>query len=253
MRPLLLVTGGSRGIGAAICRHAAREGYDLAIHCRAERAAADAVAAECRAAGAGAWVFEADLAALDGPNAGVDRLFAALDAELPGRLTHMVNNAGLTGRFARLVDADPAEIRRVVDVNVTAAILAARAAAARLCRSRGGPGGVIVNISSGAATLGSPGEYVWYAATKGAIDALTIGLGRELASDGVRVCGAAPGLTETTIHAEAGAPDRVARMGPTVPLGRAADPAEIAAAVLFLLSDSASYVTATTLRIAGGR
>lgn len=165
----------------------------------------------------------------------------------------MVNNAGATLHVGPLADTPPDVVRATVDLNLTSALLVARSAVRAMARSRGGRGGVLVNISSGAATLGSPGEYVQYAAAKAGVDALTVGLAQEVASDGVRVVGVAPGIIETTIHADAGEPGRVARVGPLVPLGRAGQADEVAAAVAWLLSDEASYVTGTTLRVAGGR
>ena len=165
----------------------------------------------------------------------------------------MVNNAGATLHLGPLADTPPDVVRATVELNLTSALLVARAAVRVLSRSRGGSGGVLVNISSGAATLGSPGEYVQYAAAKAGVDALTIGLAQEVAGDGVRVVGVAPGIIDTTIHADAGEPGRVERVGPLVPLGRAGQVDEVANAVAWLLSDEASYVTGTTLRVAGGR
>jgi NAD(P)-dependent dehydrogenase (short-subunit alcohol dehydrogenase family) len=182
----------------------------------------------------------------------VERLFAETEAQL-GRVTHFVNNAGMTGPASRLDQASVETLRAVLDLNVFGALLCARAAAQRMSRSRGGRGGAIVNVSSGAATLGSPGEWVWYAASKAAIDALTVGLARELAAEDVRVNGVAPGLVDTTLHESSGIPERLSKMAPTIPIGRAASPDEIAETILFLLSDAASYVTGTVLRVAGGR
>jgi NAD(P)-dependent dehydrogenase (short-subunit alcohol dehydrogenase family) len=181
-------------------------------------------------------------------DAGVDELFAAA-----GDLTGVVSNAGATLHVGPLADTPADVVRRTVDLNLTSALLVARAAVRAMIRSRGGAGGVLVNISSGAATLGSPGEYVQYAAAKAGVDTLTVGLAREVADDGIRVVGVAPGIIDTTIHADAGEPGRVARVGPLVPLGRAGTVEEVAGAVAWLLSDEASYVTGTTLRVAGGR
>jgi NAD(P)-dependent dehydrogenase (short-subunit alcohol dehydrogenase family) len=182
----------------------------------------------------------------------VERLFHAVDAELPP-LTALVNNAGVAGRVARLEEAAPETIRDVVDLNLLGSIWCCRAAVRRMARRYGGGGGAIVNISSGAATLGSPGEYVWYAASKGAIDSLTVGLARENAGEGIRVNAVAPGFVRTEIHAASGMPDRLEKVAPTMPIGRAAEPEEIAEAVLWLLSDAASYTTGAVLRVAGGR
>jgi NAD(P)-dependent dehydrogenase (short-subunit alcohol dehydrogenase family) len=239
---LLLVTGGSRGIGAAVCRLAALEGYDVALSYRSEHAAAMAVAADIEAAGRRALVVRADTAG----TADIARLFEAVDGF--GPLTHLVNNAGLTGRIGPLADADPDMIRGVIDVNVTGAILVAREAMRRLRA-----GGAMVTISSAAATLGSPGEFVWYAASKGAIDSLTIGLSREAGPAGIRVNAISPGLIDTDIHAAAGDTGRVARLREAIPLRREGSADEVARAVLFLLSDAASYINGAIVRVAGGR
>jgi NAD(P)-dependent dehydrogenase (short-subunit alcohol dehydrogenase family) len=170
-----------------------------------------------------------------------------------GPVTGLVNNAGITGRIGPLPEAAPDMIREVVDTNVTGAILTAREAVRRMSTARGGQGGAIVNISSGAATLGSPGEYVHYAASKGAIDTLTIGLAREVAREGIRVNAVAPGLILTDIHASGGEPGRAERMAPGIPIGRPGSPEEIAEPILFLISPAASYITGAVLRVAGGR
>jgi NAD(P)-dependent dehydrogenase (short-subunit alcohol dehydrogenase family) len=179
-------------------------------------------------------------------------MFDAAERHL-GRLTALVANAGITGPIGRLDEADPATIARVVDVNVTGALYCLREAARRLSTRNGGKGGVIVGISSAAVSLGSPGEFVWYAASKAAIDTMVLGLGREVAGEGVRVNAVAPALIDTELHAAAGAPDRVARMAPGIPMGRAGTPEEIAEAVLFLLSDAAGYITGEVIRVGGGR
>lgn len=245
---VLLVTGGSRGIGAAVARMAAARGWDVAVNYRRNRAAAEAVVAEVEAAGRRGAAVRGDLA----DPAQVAPLFDAAEAAL-GRLGGLVNSAGRTGFASPLVDSDPEEIRRTVDLNVTGLILATREAIRRMARSRGGEGGAIVNVSSAAATLGSTGEFVWYAATKGAVDIFTEGVCREVATDGIRVNAVQPGLILTEIHAAAGKPERVEALAPRIPIKRAGSPEEVAEAILWLLSDAASYVTGANIRVAGGR
>jgi NAD(P)-dependent dehydrogenase (short-subunit alcohol dehydrogenase family) len=245
---VLLVTGGGRGIGAATCRLAGARGYRVAVNYREDDRSAQKVVANIARAGSSAVALQANVAEPDE----VERLFAEVEARL-GRVTHLVNNAGITGPASRLDVASDDTLRSVLDINVLGTLLCARAAARSMSTSRGGRGGVIVNVSSGAATLGSPGEWVWYAASKAAVDALTVGLSRELAQDGVRVNGVAPGLVATELHETSGIAGRLEKMAPTIPLGRAASPEEIAETILFLLSDAASYVTGAVLRVAGGR
>jgi len=248
-RAVVLITGGSRGIGAATARLAAARGYDVAVTYRTERDAAAAIVAECRALGAQACAIAGDI----GVEADVLRVFDAA-AEALGPIRHVVNNAGVTGRSSRLDAADADVIRACIDTNVTGAILVAREAARRLSTRNGGPGGSIVNISSVAASIGSPGEYVWYAASKGAIDALTVGLAKELATEGVRVNAVSPGLVEMEIHARStGDAGRMERIAPLIPVGRIGQPSEIAEAVLFLISDAASYTTGANIKVSGGR
>ncbi|MEW2408659.1 SDR family NAD(P)-dependent oxidoreductase [Streptomyces griseoviridis] len=244
-RPVTVVTGGSRGIGAAVCRRLAADGHDVAVGYLRDGEAAEDVAREVRAAGGRAVTVRVDTAV----EADVERLFAVAEAEL-GPVTGLVNNAGVSGPLGRLADTDTEVLRRVVDVNLLGTLLCARRAA-RLMTARGS--GVIVNISSGAATLGSPGEYVHYAATKAAVDALTVGLSKELGPDGVRVNAVAPGAVVTDMHAEMGDPERAYRMAPAIPLRRPGQPEEIAAAVAWLMSPDASYTTGAVLRVAGGR
>jgi glucose 1-dehydrogenase len=246
-RPAIVVTGGSRGIGAATVAALAAGGYDVALGYQQDAAAAEQVVAQVTAAGADAVAVRADVSSEDD----VERLFAAA-AEL-GPVAGLVANAGLTGHIGDLADTPVDIIRRVIDVNLTGAVLCARAAARVMSTARGGAGGAIVTISSSSTTTGSPHEYVHYAAAKAGVEVATLGLARELARDGVRVNCVAPGLVDTGIHADAGDAGRPARMAPQIPMGRAAGADEIAAAVVWLLSDEASYVTGATLRVAGGR
>ncbi|MGL4325391.1 MAG: glucose 1-dehydrogenase [Beijerinckiaceae bacterium] len=247
-RPVLLVTGGSRGIGAATCRKAAQAGWDLAVNYTRDAKAAALVAADARAAGARAEIFQADVTRDDD----IVRLFADV-RRVFGRLDGVVNNAGITGRSSPFMDADASTLRAVIDLNVTGALLVAQQAARAMAKSRGGTGGAIVNTSSTASSLGSPGEFVWYAASKGAVDSMTIGLAKELASEGIRVNAVAPGLIETEIHASSGDPGRLARFTAFVPMARTGHADEVADAILYLLSDAASYITGVTLRVSGGR
>ena len=248
-RPVLLVTGGSRGIGAAICRFAAERGYDVAVNYQGKAQAAADVVAACGRAGARAIAIQGDMANL----ADITRVFAEAKAAL-GPLTAVVNNAAITGKSSSLAKSDPQVIRACIDLNVTGAILVAREAAQALLANEGAKNRAIVNISSIAAGLGSPNEYVWYAASKAAIDSLTIGLAIELAPAGIRVNAVSPGMTQTDIHAlSAGDPGRVERIAPTIPLKRVAEPEEIAEAVLFALSEAASYMVGSIIRVGGGR
>lgn len=244
----LLVTGGSRGIGATIAHRAAAEGYDVAVTYATEREAAQRVVAEIETSGRRALSVRADVAEEED----VMRAFAAVDAEF-GRLDALVVNAGITGRFTRVDELDAATLQRVLAVNVTGAFLCAREAVRRMSTARGGAGGVIVTISSRAATLGSPGEYVHYAASKAAVETLTRGLAKEVAREGVRVNAVAPGLIDTQIHARAGQAGRLERIAPLIPMGRAGTANEVAGAVLWMLSPAASYVTGAVLDVGGGR
>jgi NAD(P)-dependent dehydrogenase (short-subunit alcohol dehydrogenase family) len=247
-RPLVLVTGASRGIGAATAVMAAGRGYDVAVHYRGDQAAADDVVARCRAAGARAEAFRGDMAV----EADIARVFAEVDDRM-GRIGHLVNNAGITGRASRLDVAPTDEIRRTIDLNVTGAILAAREAIRRISPRHGGQGGTIVNLSSAAVWLGAPNDFVWYAASKGAIDSLTLGLAKELGPEGIRVNAVAPGLIETDIHASAGLGGRIERLAPQVPLQRGGTADEVAEIILFLMSDAARYVSGAVYNVTGGR
>ena len=248
-RQVVVVTGGSRGIGAAVCRLAAARGFDVVVNYRTEADAARRVVESCEQAGARALAVGGDMAL----EADIVALFDKAEAEF-GRVSHVVNNAGITGKSSPLADCPAEVIRTAIDVNVTGAILVAREAARRLSTRRGGTGGSIVNISSVAAEIGSPNEYVWYAASKGAIDSLTLGLSKELAPDGIRVNAVSPGMTMTDIH-ERSTEDagRLERIRPAIPMQRIGEPDEIAEAVLFMMSDAASYTSGANLKVAGGR
>ncbi|BCJ69058.1 oxidoreductase [Polymorphospora rubra] len=237
-----MVTGGSRGIGAATVRRLAAAGHDIALCYRADDAAAETVLADVHATGRRAIVVRADVTDPDD----VARLFDRAEGEL-GPVTGLVNNAGVTSRVGPFVDLTAHDLRHVIDVNLVSAILCAQQAARRMNH-----GGAIVNVSSAAATLGAPGEYVHYAAAKAGVDALTIGLSKELGPRGIRVNCVAPGTVWTDIHTVSGDPDRPNRIAQRAPLGRAGEPDEIAAAVAWLLSPDASYATGAILRVAGG-
>jgi NAD(P)-dependent dehydrogenase (short-subunit alcohol dehydrogenase family) len=246
-RPLLLVTGGSRGIGAAVVAKAAKAGYDVLINFRSDEASAQAVADQARALGATAEIIQADTATEEG----IAAIFAAVDRF--GRLDALVNNAGVVDQTARVEDFDRARLDRMFAVNVIGKIRCATEAVKRMSTKRGGQGGVIVNISSMAAVLGSPGQYVDYAAAKAAVDTFTVGLSREVATEGIRVNAVRPGIIDTDIHASGGLPDRARDLAPTVPMQRAGTADEVADSVLYLLSPQASYVTGAILNVSGGR
>jgi NAD(P)-dependent dehydrogenase (short-subunit alcohol dehydrogenase family) len=244
----LIVTGGSRGIGAAISVLAAERGHDVVINYSADASAADKVADRVRRHGRQALTVRGDVAS----ESDVRELFAAA-AEL-GPLTAVVNNAGISGNTpGRLDEQDVETVRRVLDVNVTGVFLCCREAVRRMSTRHGGSGGTIVNVSSTAAQRGSPGEWVHYAASKAAVETLTYGLAQEVAREGIRVNAVSPGLVDTGFHAAAGMPDRAQRIGPDVPLGRAGSPEEIAEAVVWLLSPAASFAVGTVLQVSGGR
>ena len=244
----LIVTGASRGIGAAIARLGAERGYAVAVNFSRGEREAKKIAAEINAAGGSALAIRADVS----QEAQILELFTNAEREL-GSIKALVNNAGITGGFARVENVTAAAIEKTFSVNVTGAILCAREAVRRMSTRRGGAGGAIVNISSIAVRTGAAGEWVHYAASKGAIDSFTLGLAREVASEGIRVNAVAPGLVETEIHAANGEPGRLQRLMPTIPMNRAGQPHEVAEAVLWLLSPAASYVTGSILEIGGGR
>ncbi len=247
-RRVMMITGAGKGIGAAVARLAAARGYDLLLTWGSDQAAAEATAAACREAGAAVELVRSD-AADPADNA---RAFAALDARF-GRLDAFVGNAGTTGPASSFLDSTDETWRQVFAVNVLGLAAGCREAARRMARSRGGRGGGIVCIGSRAPAYGSPFEMVHYAASKGAVAPLVIGLAKELVAEGIRVNAVAPGMIATDIHARAGIPERIGRIVPTVPMQRLGTPEEVAEGVLWLLSDAASYVTAATLDIAGGR
>ena len=248
MDKVLLVTGGSRGIGAATARLAAQAGWAVAVNYADNALAADEVVRAIRAAGGRALAVQGDVA----DEAQLLRMFETVDAKL-GRLTGLVNNAGVVDVTARLDEMSVARWRRMFDINVIGSMLCAREAVRRMSTRHGGSGGAIVNLSSAASRLGSPGQYLDYAAAKGAIDAFTIGLAKEVAIEGIRVNAVRPGLIETEIHASGGLPDRVRDLSPQVPMQRGGTADEVAQAIVWLLSDAASYTTMSLLDVSGGR
>jgi NAD(P)-dependent dehydrogenase (short-subunit alcohol dehydrogenase family) len=248
MTKIMLVTGGSRGIGAATARLAAERGYDVCINYVSSAESAEAVARDVRAAGRRALLVQADTA----DEAAVCGMFETIDREL-GRLDALVASAGITGRPGTLDSFSADEIRRVLDVDLVGTMLCCREALKRMSTKHGGKGGAIVTLSSVAAVVGAPKEWIPYAASKGGISIFTLGLAREVAGEGVRVNGILPGLIETDMHSGEFASARLARLAPTIPIGRTGTPAECAEAILWLLSEQASYVTGAVLPVTGGR
>ena len=248
MNKVLLVTGGSRGIGAAVALLAAQQGYAVAVNFTSDQHAAESVVKHIRDHGGTAISVRADVS----DEAAVLAMFARIDAEL-GPLTALVNNAGVVDMPSRVDEMSVARLRRMFDINVLGSFICAREAVQRMSTRHGGHGGCIVNLSSAAARLGSPGQYVDYAAAKGAIDTFTMGLAKEVAAEGIRVNAVRPGIIDTDIHASGGIPDRVAQMTPLVPMQRAGSAHEVAEAVMWLLSDASSYSTGAVIDVTGGR
>ena len=244
-RRVMIVTGGARGIGAATARLAAQRGYAVCVNFLRNQEAAEKIVKEL---GSKAIAVQADVSA----EADVVRLFQTVDEKL-GRVTALVNNAGIVERQSRVEGMDAPRLQRMFATNVVGPLLCAREAIKRMSTKHGGKGGAIVNVSSGAARLGSPGEYVDYAASKGAIDTMTIGLSKELAAEGIRVNCVRPGFVHTDIHAAGGEPDRIERLRDSIPMKRGGEPEEVARAILWLLSDEASYSTGAILDVTGGR
>ncbi len=243
-----VVTGGSRGIGAATVIRLAAQGWDVCLTFREREAEAAEVVARCAETGGRARAVRVDVV----NEADVRELFATVDRDL-GPIGALVNNAGVVAARSRLDELSAERVRRLFDVNVVGVFTCTRQAVLRMSTKHGGRGGAIVNVSSAASRIGSPGEYVDYAASKAALDAMTLGLSKELATEGVRVNAVRPGIVDTEIHASGGQPDRVARLGPSVPMGRAGRPEEVANAIAWLCSEEASYVTGALLDVAGGR
>jgi NAD(P)-dependent dehydrogenase (short-subunit alcohol dehydrogenase family) len=245
---VMIVTGGSRGIGASVSLLAAKRGYSVAVNFAENERAADLIVGDIRKAGAQAVAVQGDVSL----EHDVRRLFETVDREL-GSLAVLVNNAGITGGFSRVADVSAEMLQHVFAVNVIGSFLCAQEAVKRMSKQKGGKGGSIVNVSSRAAEIGGAGEWVHYAATKGAIETLTVGLAREVALEGIRVNAVSPGLIQTELHATAGAPDRGMRLASGIPIGRPGATEEVAEAILWLASSKASYVTGAVLAVAGGR
>jgi len=247
-RKVLLVTGGSRGIGAATCLLASQRGWDVVVNYASNAEAANRVVAQAKEAGARAIAVQGDV----GSEADILSIFAAVDREF-GRIDGFVNNAGVIDKMSRLDEMSVERIERMMRINVTGSLLCCREAVKRMSTRHGGKGGAIVNLSSAAALLGGAGQYVDYTASKGAIDAFTLGLAREVAAEGIRVNAVRPGIIDTEIHASIGLPNRAHEMNHLLPIGRPGTADEVAEAILWLLSDAASYATGTILNVTGGR
>jgi NAD(P)-dependent dehydrogenase (short-subunit alcohol dehydrogenase family) len=248
MQPIILITGGSRGIGAATALLAAQNGYAVAVNYAANSLAADEVVRQIRVSGGTAITVQADV----GIEADILAMFDKVDAKL-GRITALVNNAGVVDVPSRVDAMSAARLKRMFDINIVGSFLCAREAVKRMSTRHGGAGGSIVNLSSAAARLGAPGQYVDYASAKGAIDTFTVGLAKEVALEGIRVNAVRPGVIETDIHASGGQPDRARQMAPHVPMQRAGSAMEVAQAIVWLLSDAASYTTGAVVDVTGGR
>jgi NAD(P)-dependent dehydrogenase (short-subunit alcohol dehydrogenase family) len=242
-RPVLLVAGGSRGIGAAVAKLAGANGYDVAVNYRNNEKAAQEVVAAVNAAGGQALAIKGDM----GEEDDIERVFKA--AETLGPITHFVHSSGITGNASRLDAVSASTVREVLNVNTFGAIWCLRAALLRMSTKNGGKGGAVVMISSMAATIGGAGEYTWYAAAKGAVNTLVAGAAREVAKEGVRINAVSPGLIDTEIHA----PGRLERITPFIPMGRPGSAGEVAQTVMFLLSDAASYITGSVINVSGAR
>jgi NAD(P)-dependent dehydrogenase (short-subunit alcohol dehydrogenase family) len=248
MNGVVIITGASRGIGAATALLAAERGYAVCLNFLGSKEKSESIEKKIKSKGGKAISVQGDVSV----EADVVRLFETVDKEL-GRVTALVNNAGIVARQSRVEDMGAERIQRMMAVNVVGPLLCTREAVKRMSTRRGGKGGAIVNVSSGAARLGSPGEYVDYAASKGAVDTMTIGLAKELAADGIRVNAVRPGFVHTDIHAAGGEPNRIERLRDTIPMKRGGEPEEIARAILWLLSDEASFSTGAILDATGGR
>lgn len=248
MNPILLITGGARGIGAATALLAAQRGYAVAVNYSANKSAADGVVRQIQLSGGKAIALQADV----GVESQVIALFKTIDTEL-GRLTALVNNAGVVDVAARVDEMSVARLRRMFDINIMGSFVCAREAIKRMSTRHGGSGGAIVNLSSVASRLGGAGQYVDYAASKGAIDSFTVGLAKEVALEGIRVNAVRPGIIDTDIHASGGQPERARQMAPLVPMQRVGSALEVAQAILWLLSEQSGYTTGALLDVAGGR